>query len=207
VEQGHTTAAVQQYLNELADGSSGAPPADSVVRSLIARSVARLEMLCGVMLHRSYPRLTQPPVNLEVEDLLNAVVIRLIKAMQSVRPNTTRHFFAMANQHIRWELNDLARRLDKQGYAVELRESLMPSPESPSTPSPGAGMARILNAIEALPEEERETFELIQIQGLTHAEAANVLDVSIKTVQRRVNRGLMLLTRALDDMVPKSDAT
>jgi len=32
--------------------------------------------------------------------------------MRSVRPQTVRQFFALANQHMRWQLNDLARRLD-----------------------------------------------------------------------------------------------
>jgi RNA polymerase sigma-70 factor (ECF subfamily) len=36
----------------------------------------------------------------------------------------------------------------------------------------------------ALPEEEREVFELIWYQGLTHADAAGLLGVSTKTVQR-----------------------
>jgi RNA polymerase sigma-70 factor (ECF subfamily) len=29
------------------------------------------------------------------------------------RPTNVRQFFALANQHLRWELNDLARRLDE----------------------------------------------------------------------------------------------
>jgi RNA polymerase sigma-70 factor (ECF subfamily) len=34
--------------------------------------------------------------------------------------------FALAGQHARWELNDLARRLDKQPAVVELMEALLP---------------------------------------------------------------------------------
>ena len=51
----------------------------------------------------------------------------------------------------------------------------------------------MLRAIEGLPEDEREVFELVRIQGLTHAEAAEVLGVSVKTVQRRLNRARLLL--------------
>jgi RNA polymerase sigma-70 factor (ECF subfamily) len=29
--------------------------------------------LCGTLLHRSYPRLTQPPVNLQADELLGAI--------------------------------------------------------------------------------------------------------------------------------------
>jgi RNA polymerase sigma-70 factor (ECF subfamily) len=50
------------------------------------------------------------------------VVERLLKAVREVRPATTRQFFALANQHMRWELNDLPRRLDEQPAARALRE-------------------------------------------------------------------------------------
>ena len=42
----------------------------AVVRALMERSVRRLEMLCGNLLHRSYPRLARAPLNLETNDLL-----------------------------------------------------------------------------------------------------------------------------------------
>ena len=41
-----------------------------------------------------------------------------------------RQLFALANQHIHWELNDLARRLDNQPAAAELCQGLVPSPVS-----------------------------------------------------------------------------
>ena len=47
---------------------------------------------------------------------------------------------------------------------------------------------RILEAIEGLPEGEREAFDLVKIQGLTYAEAAEVLGVSLRTVKRWVSR-------------------
>ncbi len=74
------------------------------------------------MLYRGYPRLMQPPVNLQPDELLGAMVERLLKALRAARPQTLRDFFALANQHIRWELNDLARRLDNQPPAGELYE-------------------------------------------------------------------------------------
>ena len=61
---------------------------------------------------------------------------------------------------------------------------------------------RILEAIEELPEDEREVFGLVRIQGLTQVEAAEILGVSAKTVQRRLNRGLFLLGQRLDDLRP-----
>ena len=121
--------------------------------------------------------------------------------MHSARPRTVREFFALVNQHMRWELNDLARRLDEQPAAVELNEGRVPAP-------PGSGSVltpdgrRMLEAIDRLPEEEREVFGLVRIQGMTHGETAEVLGVSAKTVQRRLNRSLMLLAKELDLLRP-----
>src|SRR5580700_5030424 len=119
-------AAAQRYIDTLA----GEAPADPIIRALVDRAVGRLKMLCSGMLYSSYPRLTRPPLNLVTDELLGAVVERLLKAMRGFRPRTMRDFFALANQHMRWELDDLARRLDEQSTAVELREELVPSPPS-----------------------------------------------------------------------------
>jgi RNA polymerase sigma-70 factor (ECF subfamily) len=126
----------------------------------------------------------------------------LIKAMREVHPQTVRQFFALANQHMRWELNDLARRLDKEAGAVELRESLVGAPADSTGSQLSTGARRILEAIEDLPEEEREVFDLVKIQGMSQAEAAEVLGVSAKTVQRRLVRCLTLLTGKIGDLRP-----
>jgi len=67
--------------------------------------------------------ITRGPLNLRSEEMLSSVVERLIKAMREIRPRTVRQFFALANQHMRWELNDLARRLDQRETAVTIRGS------------------------------------------------------------------------------------
>jgi RNA polymerase sigma factor (sigma-70 family) len=203
VDKGHTTVAVQRYLDELGC-IQGDAPAEPIVRTLLAQAVERLHLLCARLLHRNYPRLTRGPLNLRSEELLGAVVERLIKAMRKVHPQTVRQFFALANQHMRWELNDLARRLDEQASPVELRESLVHAPTEQSTLQSGPNLRRILDAIESLPEEEREVFHLVRIQGMSQPEAAEVVGISAKTVQRRLNRSLLLLTQLLGSLVDPS---
>ncbi|HYT93587.1 MAG TPA: sigma-70 family RNA polymerase sigma factor [Gemmataceae bacterium] len=192
-----TTAAVQRYLNALA----GDQPAEPIVRALLDRSVRRLQLLCANFLYRQYRRLTLPPLNLQPDELLGAVVERLLKALRSTRPPTVRQFFGLVNQHMRWELNDLARRLDEQPPPVELNEGLVPAPPSSGSVLTPNGR-RMLEAIDRLPEDEREVFGLVRVQGLTQAEAAEVLRVSAKTVQRRLNRSLLLLAKELDHLRP-----
>jgi RNA polymerase sigma-70 factor (ECF subfamily) len=156
------------------------------------------------LLHQSYPRLTQPPSNLQADELLGAVTERLLKALREVRPRTVRQLFALANQHMRWELNDLARRLDNQPAAVELYEGFVAAPVSSASGLTPDGL-RMLRAIGELPEDEREVFDLVRIQGMTQVEAAQLLRVSTVTVKRRLNRGLRLLEEQLADLRPEED--
>src|SRR5215468_8577441 len=145
----HTTAAVQRYLDALA----GDQPAEPIVRALLDRSVRRLQLLCTNLLYCKYRRLTLPPVNLQPDEMLDAVVARLIKAMRSVRPQTVRQFFALVNQHMRWELNDVARRLDEEPAAVEVREEWVPAPPASSGSVLTPDGRRMLSAIDDLPED------------------------------------------------------
>ena len=201
----HTTVVIQQYLDQLA-GVSGTAPAEPIIRELLAGSLSRLHLLCASMLYRSYPRLTQPPLNLQPEEMLSSVAERMLKAMRQVRPENVRQFFALANQHMRWELNDLARRLDNQVLATEITESRMVAPPASDNSQISATARRILETIEALPADEREVFDLVRIQGMSHPDAAAVIGVSAKTVQRRLNRALLLLSDRLGDLKPPESA-
>ena len=197
VSEDRTTAVVQRYLDELAGDS----PAEPIVRALLDRAVRRLHLLCETLLCRDYRRLTRPPWNVHADELLGAVEERLLEAVRESRPRTVRQLFGLANQHMRRELNDLARRLDDQSAAVELSVEPAPSPASSASGLSPDGRC-ILQAIGELPEDEREVFDLVRIQGMTQAEAAHVLGVSAETVKRRLSRGLLLLAVRLADLCP-----
>jgi RNA polymerase sigma-70 factor (ECF subfamily) len=197
-----TTVVIQRYLDAL----PGDPAAEPIIRGLLERAAGRLRLLCGTFLYKSYPRLTRPPVNLETDELLGGVVAGLLTALRTVRPPTVRQFFGLANQHMRWQLNDLARRLDERAAAAALPESGVAAPPC----STGSGLTsdgrRMLAAIDGLPEDEREVFDLVGIQGLTHAEAAAIVGVCEKTVQRRLHRARLLLAERLADLRPPPPA-
>jgi RNA polymerase sigma factor (sigma-70 family) len=205
MDEASTTAAIQGYLLDL-DGANGDTTVQPVIRALLTRSVHRLQSLCSLLLNRSYPRLKQPPLNLQAEELLGAIVERLLKALRVARPKSVREFFSLAGQHMRWELNDLARRLDESRPDAELVEGLAVAPDS-SDSGIGPDARRMLQSIDNLPEDEREVFTLVRIQGFSQTEVAGLLEVSLKTVQRRLNRSLVLLTTSLSGLRPESNAT
>jgi len=197
-----TTAAIQRYLDDLGEGS----PSEGVVRELLGRAAGRLQLLSATMLYRSYPRLARPPLSAHPEEMLSALVERLIKAMREVRPGNVRQFFGLASRHMRWELDDLARRFDERSRVAQLQETGVPAPPASSSGlSPDA--RRMLAAIDALPDEEREVFDLVRIQGLAHGEVAELVGVSTKTVQRRLRRSLILLSERLGDLKPSGSAS
>src|SRR5262245_36447510 len=193
-----TTVIIQRYLDAL----PGDTDTERTVRELLERAVGRLRLLCATFLYKRYPRLTRPPVNLEPDELLGDVVAGLVTALRTTRPPTVRRFFALASQHMRWQLNDLARRLDERPDAAALAESgVAASPASTASGLSPDGR-RMLEVIEGLPEDEREVFDLVGIQGLTHGEVAMLVGVSEKTVQRRLIRARLLLAERLADLRP-----
>lgn len=193
-----TSVAIQRCLDALQGDLSAEP----LIRDLLEQSVRRLRILCASLLYRSYPRLAKPPINLEADELLDGVVAGLLRALQKIRPKTVREFFALANQHMRWQLNDLARLLDKQPHVAALAESGVAGPPSSGGSVLSQDARRMLEAIDGLPEQEREVFDLIRIQGLTQVETARVVGVSEKTVQRYLNRARLLLSEQLSDLRP-----
>ena len=124
---------------------------------------------------------------MQADERLGAIAERLLKALRAARPRTGRPSFALANQPMRWELNDLARRLDEQPAAAELNEGLVPAPASSASGLSPDGL-RMLRAIDELPEEEREVFDLVRIQGMTQVEVSELIGVSKATVKRRLSR-------------------
>jgi RNA polymerase sigma factor (sigma-70 family) len=193
-----TTIIIQRYLDALPSDTTSEP----VVRELLERAAGRLRLLCATFLYKSSPRLTRPPVSLETDELLGGVVAGLLTALQTTRPPTVRRFFALATQHMRWQLNVLARRLDEQPAAAALADTGVAAPPSSTASGLTPDGRRMLGAIEGLPDDEREVFDLVGIQGLTHGEAAAGVGVSEKRVQRRLNRAQLLLAGRLADLRP-----
>src|SRR5262245_27590469 len=140
-----TTAVIQRYQDALPEDTATEP----IIRELLERAAGRLRLLCANLLHRSYPRLTQPPVNLETDELLGGVVAGLLTALRTTRPAGVRQFFALACQHMRWQLNDLARHLDERPPAPALPEAGVPAPDSTGSCLTPDGR-RVLETIEGL---------------------------------------------------------
>ena len=145
----------------------------------------------------------------ETDDVLQNALVRLVAALRSVKPQTSRDFLGLATLQIRRELIDLARHYygpegiganhDSQGPG----DSQHPNPAEKSDlrhePSSLAQWTELHERIGTLPVEEREVVGLLFSQGLSQAEAAEVLGISLRTLQRRWHEALCKLHQVWND--------
>jgi RNA polymerase sigma factor (sigma-70 family) len=137
----------------------------------------------------------------ETDDVLQSALIRLIHAVRSVKPQTPRDFLALAALQIRRELIDLARRCYGPlgigaNHDSQVRgDARVDASDTTHEPSALAQWTELHEQIGALPEEEREVVGLLFYQGLSQAEAAALIGVSLRTVQRRWHEALCKLHR------------
>jgi hypothetical protein len=68
---------------------------EPIVRALLDGAVRRLQLFCVTLLYRSYPRLTQSPLNAQAHELLGAMAERLLKAQCEAHPQDVRQLFAL----------------------------------------------------------------------------------------------------------------
>ncbi|MBL8797821.1 MAG: sigma-70 family RNA polymerase sigma factor, partial [Planctomycetia bacterium] len=121
-------------------------------------------------------------------------------------------FFGLATQQIRRELIDLARHYYGPQGAGANHASRGPDdgpphpaadpPDPAAEPSSLAEWREFHEKIDTLPEEQREVVGLLFYQGLTQAEAASLLGVAVRTVQRRWNAALVQLHEAMQGHWP-----
>lgn len=92
----------------------------------------------------------------------------------------------------------------KQGVRRRWAESrqLVDAPRPP-TPAEELDAKVLADAFEAavalLPDRRREVFELVFQRGLSHAEAAAVLDISVQTVANQMSAALRSVRRAIKE--------
>ena len=180
---------------------------------LLGCACGRLRGLARKML-KGYPKVRRWE---QTDDVLQSAALRLHRTLQQLPVGTARDFFRLAALHIRRELLDLARHYygpqgqgahhtswGPEGSATAEDDSGLLAPADLSQePSRLAAWGEFHEQIGALPDEEREAFDLLWYQGLSQAEAAELLHVSERTVKRRWQAARLKLHDALGGEVPE----
>ena len=187
----------------------------SMMQSLLPRAVAGDDAAMDALLRHYTERLTHLTHRMlgdfqrvrrwaQTDDVLQSAFMRLLKALRDVKPQTSREFLALATLQIRRELIDLARHYyGPEGLGAnhdsQQRKNSEREPADHSDfrhePSSLAQWTELHEQIGALPEEERDVVGLLFYQGLSQAEAAELLGLSLRTVQRRWHDALCKLHR------------
>ena len=176
---------------------------DAALNELIQHSGERLTSLTRRML-RGFPGVRRWS---DTDDVLQNALLRLSGALQAVKPSSPRDYFALATLQIRRELIDLARRFSgPEGLGANhdtrgANSSAGNADKSDHThePSELARWSELHQQIDGLPDDEREVVGLLFYQELTQERAAELLGLSVRTVQRRWHAALWKLHRIWND--------
>jgi RNA polymerase sigma factor (sigma-70 family) len=170
------TLVMHDLVDRLRDGDRAA------ANDLLTAVAGRLQRLAARMI-RNFPRVR---AGADTGDVVQGAMIRLTKALEDVRPNSTREFAGLAALQVRRELLDLARHFAARGADRRLADPGTADfgEEGGEGPAEVELWVRFHAAVDALPAEEREAFGLLFYNGHTRAEAALLLGVSERTVYR-----------------------
>ncbi len=180
----NTTTILQAHLGRLAAGDAKARD------GLINHASANLGRLARRMLAQ-FPGVRRWE---DSDDVRQNAALRLWKCLEELRPATVRDFYRLAALQIRRELLDLARHHGGPEGQGANHASVQADTGAPPALDPGqsthdpaklAAWTEFHAHVEALPDEEREAFDLLYYQDLPQAEAASVLGVSEATLRRR----------------------
>jgi len=133
----------------------------------------------------------------QTEDIFQRATMRLYQSLQEVELNDARHFFRLAALQIRRELLDLARHYGgPQGLGAhhatqmvnpegsEVPHAAYEAADATGNPENAAEWGDFHDAVESLPDDQREVVELLFYHGLSQDEAAHIMEVSVRTIKR-----------------------
>jgi RNA polymerase sigma-70 factor, ECF subfamily len=160
-------------------------------------------------LYRTALRMTRSEA--EAEDLVQETYIRAFRFRQQFTPGTNLKAWlfriltnTFINQYRRKAARPETTELDDVEESILYRHMRDVSPGSAS-PDPEAELidstlsSEVKEALEALPEKFRTTL-LLDVEGFSYKEIAQVLDIPIGTVMSRLHRGRKFLQKRLYDV-------
>jgi len=140
----------------------------------------------------------------DAEDLVQDTLVRAWKAIERFDGRYPRAWLLtiMCNTNlnrVRKRLPDLERNPDEGVSVLETAEPHVSAEDEVIDP---VFDARVVAALDGLPDRFRRVLEMVDVDGLTYAEAAEVLDVPVGTVMSRLHRARR---RIRDELVPDDE--
>lgn len=184
---------IHKLLKDLQNNS------DEAKSAILDLTCERLRRLASRML-KNFPRLARWS---DTDEILQAATLRLYKALSSVKPETPEQYFGLAAVQIRRELIDLTRHFyGPEGLATNHHSDsgkLLTGTANPEEPSKLVEWEAFHESVEALPVPLKMVVEQLWYNGLTQADAAEVLGISLATIKRRWTQARLLLADAIQE--------
>jgi RNA polymerase sigma factor (sigma-70 family) len=133
------------------------------------------------------------------EDLLEETWLRLVTHAGRLRPDTRLGPWLFTVARNLYTSHCRSRMLEESHHSglLGLWPHGRPAPSPVDVAEAGESERRLATALASLPVLYREALLLIAVEGLRHAEAADVCGVSVETMRQRVSRGRALLASRL----------
>jgi len=125
----------------------------------------------------------------DAEDLLQRACVRGLERAYQLQPGTAPLSWMFSIMQSTW-MNELRARNVRSRSSLEWNDTLLQTVADPAAPTPEETLlnSEIIEAIERLPESQRIAMLLVAVEGLSYADAAEVMDVPIGTVMSRLSR-------------------
>ena len=175
---------------------------DTNEQDLQRRIRAGDESAFDVVFRAHYPRLVRMAESVvreraPAEEIAQEVMLELWRRRESLEVEQSFAAYLMRSTRNR-ALNHVRH---QRIVARELASATLESRESPGTDADMLGVEleqAVREAINALPERCREVFELSRFQGMRYADIASMLEISVKTVEKRMGQALAELRERLE---------
>lgn len=139
------------------------------------------------------------------DDVRQNLAIRMLEALDEVKPASALHFFRLANQHIRWTLRDLAKHYyGPHGMGSNHDTDKAPLEGPDRRQDSEFDWDRLEKSMEAMSEVERDVFNLHEVNGFPLTKVAKELEMSYGTVKIRYRSARLKVWEAMRDEVPGS---
>lgn len=190
-----TTTEIQAALDHFLAGD---PKAKA---ELVNRSAERLAILARKLI-RGFGSAPD-----ETAFVLGEAYLKLHTALDEVRPTTVRQFFGLASLQMRRVLLDFVRAAKRRAPPPTGGDSREFDP--PAGSADGATRTDLVSdlyeALDTLPDDLREVVLLLYFQGLTQAEAGELLGLHKDTVRERWAKARVILARKLAAFDPDAE--
>lgn len=184
-----TTTRLQQLLDRASQGDVDAR------ESLLRCACDRLMALTRKLL-RDFPQVHRWE---QTDDVFQNATLRFCRALENAIPTDVQHFYRLAAMQIRRELIDLSRRYQGplglganhasqhellEGSHRAAENQLAEGCDATHDPSRLMDWSEFHKQVEQLDDQERQVVDLLWYHGLSQAEAADVMGVSVRSIKR-----------------------